>query len=54
MTPKWLQQLKEKHKIKEQQRLIEALQRPEKEPHRRPAKKFASNRTRGLGRNNFG
>lgn len=42
MTPKWLQRLQEKRKIKEQQKLIEALQRPEKEPRRRPAMKYAN------------
>ena len=48
-TLKWLQELKEKRKIKEQEKLIEALKRPENEPRRRPAAKFASNRTRGTG-----
>ena len=47
-TPKWLQQLKEQRKIKEQEELIRALKRPEKEPHRRPAKKFA-NKTMNIG-----
>jgi phage antirepressor YoqD-like protein len=42
MTPKWLQQLKEKRKIKEQEKLIEALRRPENQ-RRRPAAKFANN-----------
>jgi hypothetical protein len=46
MTPKWLQQLKEKRKIKEQEELIRALKRPENEPRRRPAAKFAMNRVR--------
>ena len=41
MIPKWLQQLKEKRKIKEQERLIEALRRPENQ-RRRPAAKFAN------------
>jgi phage antirepressor YoqD-like protein len=42
MIPKWLQQLKEQRKIKEQEKLIEALKRPENE-RRRPAAKFTSN-----------
>ena len=46
MTPKWLQKLKEQRKIKEQEELIRALKRPEKEPRRRPAAKFAMNRAR--------
>jgi phage antirepressor YoqD-like protein len=41
IVPKWLQQLKEQRKIKEQERLIEALRRPENQ-HRRPAAKFAN------------
>ena len=41
MIPKWLQQLKEKRKIKEQEELIQALKRPENQP-RRPAAKFAN------------
>jgi len=41
MTPKWLQQLEEKRKIKEQERLIEALRCPENQ-RRRPAAKFAN------------
>ena len=45
MTPKWLQQLQQKRKIKEQERLIEALQRPENQ-RRRPAAKFAMNKVR--------
>ena len=45
-TPKWLQELQEKRKIKEQERLIEALRRPENEPRRRPAMKFAMNKVR--------
>jgi hypothetical protein len=49
MTPKWLQNLRKKRKIKEQEKLIEALRRPEKETRRRPAAKFASNRTRNTG-----
>jgi hypothetical protein len=43
MTPKWLQELKEKRKIKEQEELIRVLKRPEKEPRRRPAAKFSNN-----------
>jgi hypothetical protein len=46
MTPKWLQKLQEKRKIKEQEELIKALKRPENEPRRRPAAKFAMNRVR--------
>jgi hypothetical protein len=42
----WLQKRKEQRKIKEQERLIEALRRPEKEPRHRPAAKFATNRIR--------
>jgi phage antirepressor YoqD-like protein len=41
MIPKWLQQLKEKRKIKEQEELIQALKRPENQ-RRRPAAKFAN------------
>ena len=41
IIPKWLQQLKEKRKIKEQERLIEALRHPENQ-RRRPAAKFAN------------
>ena len=41
MIPKWLQQLKEKRKIKEQEQLIEALRRPENQ-RRRPAAKFSN------------
>ena len=41
MIPKWLQQLKEKRKIKEQEELIQLLKRPENQP-RRPAAKFAN------------
>jgi len=41
MTPKWLQKLREQRKIKEQERLIGALRRPENQ-HRRPAAKFAN------------
>ena len=48
MTPKWLQQLTQKRKIKEQEKLIEALKRPENAPRRRPAAKFA-NKTSGTG-----
>lgn len=48
MIPKWLQELKEKRKIKEQEELIRVLRRPEdslkKRP--RPAMKFATNRVR--------
>ena len=40
-TPKWLQELQEKRKIKEQEKLIEALRRPENQ-RRRPAAKFAN------------
>jgi len=40
-TPNWLQQLKEQRKIKEQEKLIEALRRPENQ-RRRPAAKFAN------------
>lgn len=47
MIPKWLQKLKEQRKIKQQEELIEALKRPENK-QRRPAAKFASNRTKGL------
>ena len=46
MIPKWLQRLQEQRKIKEQEELIRVLKRPEKEPRRRPAAKFASNRVR--------
>lgn len=42
MTPKWLQKFKEQRKIKEQEELIRALQRPENE-QRRPAAKFSNN-----------
>ena len=49
MTPKWLQKLGEQRKIKEQEKLIEALRRPEKETRRKPAMKFASNKTRNTG-----
>jgi hypothetical protein len=45
MIPKWLQKIREQRKIKEQEELIRALKRPENEP-RRPAAKFAMNRTR--------
>lgn len=49
MIPKWLQQLNAQRKIKQQEKLIEALKRPENE-YRRPAAKFAANRTtRNLG-----
>lgn len=49
MIPEWLQKLKQQRKIKEQEELIRVLQRPEKEPRRRPAAKFATNRTRNTG-----
>lgn len=42
MNPKWLQQLREKRKIKEQEKLIEALKRPDNE-RRKPAMKFSNN-----------
>lgn len=42
-TPKWLQKLQEQRKIKEQQKLIEELRRPENEPRRRPAMKYSNN-----------
>ena len=45
MMPEWLQKLYKQRKIKEQERLIEALRRPETQ-RRRPAAKFASNRIR--------
>jgi hypothetical protein len=48
-TNKWLQELKEKRKIKEQEELIKALKRPEDQSRRRPAAKFAANRTTGTG-----
>lgn len=38
----WLKKLQEKRKIKEQEKLIEALKRPENESRRRPAMKFAN------------
>jgi hypothetical protein len=41
MTPKWLQKIKEQRKIKEQEKLIQALRRPE-DQRRRPAAKFAN------------
>jgi hypothetical protein len=41
MTPKWLQQLQKKRKIKKQEELILALRRPENQ-RRRPAAKFAN------------
>jgi len=44
-SPKWLQDLQEKRKIKEQERLLEALKRPETQ-RRRPAAKFAMNKVR--------
>lgn len=42
------QEQAEKRKIQEQEKLIEVLRRSEKEPRRRPAMKFASNRKTGL------
>lgn len=47
-TPKWLQELKEKRKIKEQEELIRVLRRPENatKTRPRPAMKFATNRVR--------
>jgi hypothetical protein len=42
MTPKWLQKLREQRKIKEQEKLIEALRRPENQ-RRRPAAKYSNN-----------
>lgn len=33
----------EKRKIKEQEKLIEALKRPENEPRRKPAMKYSNN-----------
>jgi hypothetical protein len=48
MIQSWLQKLKEQRKIKEQEELIRVLKQPEKE-RRRPAAKFASNRTKGTG-----
>ena len=41
MIPKWLRDLKEKRTIKEQEKLIEALRRPENQ-RRRPAMKFSN------------
>ena len=46
-TPQWLHDLKEKRKIKEQEKLIEAPQRPENQ-RQRPAAKFASNKVRKI------
>jgi hypothetical protein len=43
MTSKWLQKLREKRKIKEQEELIKALKRPE-DTRRRPAAKMTMNR----------
>ena len=43
----WLQKRQEERKIKEQEELIRALKRPEKQ-QRRPAAKFA-NKTLGTG-----
>ena len=40
----WLQKRQEQRKIKQQEKLIEALRRPENK-RSRPAAKFASNRT---------
>lgn len=45
MTPKWLQKLREQRKIKQQEELIKALKRPENEPRRKPAMKFASSKS---------
>jgi hypothetical protein len=45
----WLQKRKDQRKIQEQEELIKALKRPENELRRKPAMKFASNRTKGLG-----
>lgn len=47
MMPKWLQQLQEKRKLKEQEKLIKELKRPENK-QRRPAAKFA-NKTMNTG-----
>jgi hypothetical protein len=47
IVPKWLQELQQKSKIKDQERLIEASKRPENQ-RRRPAAKFASNRKRNI------
>ena len=44
----WLQKRKEQRKIQDQEKLIEALKRPE-DYRKKPAMKFASNRTRGTG-----
>ena len=46
IIPKWLREIQERRKIKEQEELIRVLKRPENEPRRRPAAKFAMNRTR--------
>ena len=46
-TPKWLHELQQKRKIKEQEELIKVLKRPENE-RRRPAAKFA-NKTMNRG-----
>ena len=46
MTIERLRELFKKRKIKEQERLIEVLKRPENQPRRRPAAKFAMNRVR--------
>ena len=45
MTIERLRELFKKRKIKEQEKLIEVLKRPERQP-RRPAAKFASNKIR--------
>jgi hypothetical protein len=42
MMPKWLKKLREQRKIKEQEKLIEALRRPENR-RRRPAAKYSNN-----------
>ena len=47
IVPTWLQELQQKRKIKDQERLIEALRRPENQ-RRRLAAKFASNRKRNI------
>ena len=44
----WLQKRKEQRKIQDQEKLIEALKRPE-DYRKKLAMKFASNRTRGTG-----
>jgi len=44
--PKWLHELKENRKIKQQEDLIKALKRPENK-QRRPAAKFANKTMNG-------